>query len=72
MQALWPGPLVAWNKGVSIAKIRVVKLRLPEKSLKEDSGLWKTEETRAINTTGRDPRIEFIIPSQKSDCQPID
>lgn len=46
MLALWVSLLVAQNKGVSIAKIGVMKQSSwKKKILKKDFGLWETEKT---------------------------
>lgn len=72
MHALWLGPLVVRHKGVSLTKIGVEKLRLPEKFLEKDSGLGKQEKPGVIRlyTTGRDPgdKVNHSWPKVSQNC----
>lgn len=69
---MWLGPIVARNKGASVAKIGIIRLRFPEIFLLKHSGCWeigKTWELR-LYAIGKDPedRVNHSQPKISQDC----
>jgi hypothetical protein len=71
---MWLGTIVARNKGVSIVKLEILKLRFSEIFLLKDSGIWETGKKKPweirLYTTGNDSgnRVNHSQPEISQDC----